>query len=213
MYRFFNSFREFERLELNLKSSFEKCSTISSSFALMQQELKTLCIRRAVVRHVMQMLQENQISLSNTLFYEGIASMAKARQRGELGFLAGCIANDKFSLIHKVLVKQLRGNLVLQTKELPHDEEDEKELEAKTIFTILIHGRAVREKVKLLCSSLGALMVECGEENAGISTSIRQMHSELNSQTFRLTQIIANTKELLESKLKVVPLLERQCSA
>lgn len=171
----------------------------------MKQELKTLCIRRAVVKHVMQMLQENQIPLSNnTLFFEGIASLAEARQRGELGFLAGCIANDKFSLMHKVLVKQLRGNLVLQTKEQPHDEEDEKELEAKTIFTILIHGRAVREKVKLLCSSLGALMVECEEENAAISSSIKQMYSGLNSQTFRLAQIIANTKELLESELKVV---------
>lgn len=146
----------------------------------------------------------NAARKSNFPSLEGIASMAKARQRGESGFLAGCIANDKFSLMHKVLAKQLRGNLVLQTKEQPHDEQGEKELEAETIFTILIHGRAVREKVKLLCSSLGALMVECGEENAAISTSIRQVHSELNSQTFCLTQIIANTKELLESELKVV---------
>src|SRR5690606_17218559 len=92
---------------------------------------------------------------------------------------------------------------VLQAKEMG-DEDEEAELEQKTIFIILVHGKAVREKVKLLCSSLGALMVECQGENDLIAPGIAQIHSGLNSQIFHLEQIITNTKELLETELKVV---------
>lgn len=75
---------------------------------------------------------------------------------GDLEFMTGVIARDKFNAFEVMLWRISRGNLFVRAEEFDTNEPfevpiDEEQARNKFVFVILFHGENLKERVEKIC--------------------------------------------------------------
>lgn len=189
MYRFFNSTREFDDMERNLKERESKLKIITSGIEQLERKMTKISLRQAILREMRNVIHDeseyNDIDESNI--------QLTSQSFSQNGLVAGCIAVEKYFLLERILWKMMHGNLIIRTSEMA-------DFPSQTFLVIYVHGIRMRERIKTACVSMGALMIDSVEIGALFDERI----NDLSTQLLQMNHVMENSQSMQRAELKYI---------
>ncbi|KAL2759388.1 hypothetical protein ACRALDRAFT_1047240 [Sodiomyces alcalophilus JCM 7366] len=116
-----------------------------------------------------------------------------------IGFVAGTIDQSRIGVFERSLWRSLRGNLFMNSAEIPEPLVDPSNNEQvhKTVFVIFAHGREILAKIRKMAEALGANLYSV-DENSDLRRD--QVH-EVNARLNDVQSVLRNTEQTLHAEL------------
>lgn len=116
-----------------------------------------------------------------------------------VNFVTGVIPRSKLNILEKILWRSLRGNLYLDSIDIPEPIYDPKSKSFidKTVFIVFSHGYEIINRIKKICESLDSDLYNISEDYSARSEHLVEVNTNLQD----LNTVLETTDRTLESEL------------
>lgn len=131
--------------------------------------------------------------------HQAAADVERSFTGANIGFVAGTIDQGRIGVFERSLWRSLRGNLFMNSAEIPEPLIDPSNNEQvhKSVFVIFAHGREILAKIRKIAEALGANLYSV-DENSDLRRD--QVH-EVNARLNDVQNVLQNTEQTLHAEL------------